>query len=100
MTACAIGAATRPPVAFSATPLWSSTMTATAIFGASAGAKAMSHAWAWFGVPVCAVPVLAATVMPGIGARVAVPRRATSIIICLSTAAVAPDVAVRHSLGL
>ena len=38
MTRCAIGAATRPPVA-SPRPSWLSTITATATLGASAGAK-------------------------------------------------------------
>src|SRR5438094_8692289 len=78
MTACAMGAATRPPVA-SLTPGWLSTMTAIAILGASAGAKPMIHACAFLPT-VWAVPVLAATCMPGTAIRVAVPPLTTPII--------------------
>ena len=62
--ACAIGAAMAPPVA-SFRSGWSSRMTATAIRGASAGAKEMNQVWVVLR-PVWAVPVLPATVTPGI----------------------------------
>src|SRR5262249_46988937 len=68
ITCLAIGAATVPP-----SPCVRSTVTAIATFGLGTGANAMNQAW--FEVPFAtsAVPVLPATVMPGIWAAVPVP---------------------------
>src|SRR5450755_1026133 len=60
-------------------------ITATATFGCSAGAKATNHASASLGLVEfgrsSAVPVLPATCTPGIAAAVPVPERTTSSII-------------------
>src|ERR687886_260086 len=61
----AIGAAVWPPV-----EVWFSSATATATFGASAGAKQMNHVVLRCVTPVSAVPVLPATLIPGICALV------------------------------
>ena len=78
ITAFAIGAATRPPVA-SLAPLWLSTITATATRGAVGGREADDPGVRLRGgsVPSCAVPVLPATRTPGIFIRVAVPCSTT-----------------------
>ena len=82
MICFAIGAATSPPVA-----CWRSTTTATAMRGLSAGAKAMNQVvLTWFS-PVSAVPVLPATLIPGIWAAVPVPPVTTACIIWLISAA-------------
>src|SRR5439155_9732960 len=96
-TALAMGAATRRPVA-SLAPGWASTMTATAMRGASAGAKPMIHAWD-VPVPVWAVPVLAATCTPGMAMAVAVPPLTTPTMRSRSVEATAGGTAVRHGLG-
>src|SRR5919106_931435 len=56
MTSRAMGADTSPPV-----PPPLATKTATAIFGASAGAKPMNQVWSGTSALTCAVPVLPAT---------------------------------------
>ena len=74
-TACAIGAATRPPVC-SLAPGWPSTITATAMVGSppSGPPKPMIQACERAGsVPSWAVPVLPPTSKPGTARRVAVP---------------------------
>src|SRR2546430_11004441 len=98
MTAAAMGAATRPPVTLSPRPGWLSTITATATLGASAGAKAISQAWALLPM-VWAVPVLAATTTPGTAARVAVPLATTPTIMSRSLEAVCDEVAWTHGRG-
>src|SRR5207244_1474713 len=86
-TALATGPATRAPVT-SLTPGWPTTITATATRGACAGAKATIHAWDDGGlVPSWAVPVLAATCVPGIATDRAVPPFTTSIIMALTWSA-------------
>src|SRR4029079_262543 len=73
----AIGAATVPPW-----PLAFGIVTATAIRGASTGAKQMNHAWVNSALgPVSAVPVLPATVTPSSAAAVPVPSSTTRLII-------------------
>src|SRR4030095_7387166 len=62
--ALAIGAASCPPVASLLRLPPSSTITATAICGASAGAKHTNHAWGFAPSPCWAGPVLRATVTP------------------------------------
>ena len=61
MICLAIGAAVAPP-----TPCWFSRYTATATWGWSAGAKAMKDVVFTWLTPVSAVPVLPATLIPGI----------------------------------
>ena len=73
MTALAMGAATRPPKASLPALPPSSTTTATATLGLSAGAKEMNHAWGALPFACCAVPVLPATGTPGICAAAPVP---------------------------
>src|ERR1700730_14844423 len=97
MTALAMGAAMAPPVA-SLTAGWFSTMTATAIVGLAAGAKATNQVCTLFR-PVWAVPVLPATWTPGIWAAVPVPPWTTLIINEVMAAAVWTDVAWIHCEG-
>ena len=85
--------ATAPPVA--SLPMFppNSTRTATTIFGCWAGAKQTNQAWG-FPLGFWAVPVLPATVTPGICAAVPVPDWTTPIIICVISEA------VRGEMGL
>src|ERR1051325_4391587 len=84
MMALAIGAAVVPPE-----PLWFCMTTATATRGAFAGAIETNHVG--FGVPgppFSAVPVLPATLTPGIWAAVPVPPVTTACIIWFTASAV------------
>src|SRR5579875_852120 len=99
MTALAIGAAMVPPWYWLAGG-WSSTSTATAIWGSGTGAKATNQV-SMSGPPVCAVPVLPATWMPGMRAATPVPSglSTTESISLVIWAAVAGVVALSHTLG-
>ena len=95
MTAAATGAATPPPV-----PGVPSMTTATAIWGASAGAKPMNQALLRPSTPVSAVPVFPATERPLSAAWVPVPSWTTRRIIPATAAAVVAEVAVPSEVGL
>src|SRR5579859_7321360 len=97
MTALAIGAAMAPPVA-SLTAGRLSTITATAMVGLLAGAKATNQVCTVLR-PVWAVPVLPATWTPGTWAAVPVPPWTTEIINAVMAAAVWADVAWTHCDG-
>src|SRR2546428_6932685 len=92
ITCLAIGAATWPPVASLPRLPPSNTTTATTICGFPAGAKDTNQAWGAAPVPCWAVPVLPATVMPGILAYVPVPWSTTATIICVSSPAVPAEI--------
>ena len=81
MTALAIGPAVRPPPASSPALPPSSTMTATAIWGLSAGANDVNHACAGSPLPYSAVPVLPATETPLMRAGLPEPWSTTPTII-------------------
>src|SRR5713226_5884221 len=100
MTCCAIGAESFPPVASLPRLPPFSTSTATAIFGASAGAKAMNQACGGCPAAVCAVPVLPATFTPGIWAAVPVPAFTTPSINVVSVVATSGGTAVFQTDGL
>src|SRR5882757_382929 len=87
-TCFAIGAATRPPVTSALLDPPCSTSTAIAYFGWSAGANAMNHACGFSPVTVSAVPVLPATLTPGICAAVPVPP-GSSTTACMNVVMVA-----------
>ena len=73
-------------------------MTATAIRGCSAGANATSHVCDVL-FPVWAVPVLAATVVPGMATRVAVPLVTTPTMRSRMVEATEGEIARSHCLG-
>src|SRR5664280_1467202 len=102
-TACrtdlAIGAATAPPVASLPMLPPSSTTTATATLGVSAGAKATNQACGAAPSACWAVPVLPATWMPGIWATCAVPLLTTCTIIAVSWSATSLLTASPSCLG-
>src|SRR5437868_3117236 len=93
-----MGAATTPPVA-SLTLGWFSTMTATTIVGLSEGAKATIHVCDVL-LPVCAVPVLAATWTLGNATRVAVPCCTTPTIMSVMVEATSGVMGFFHWSGL
>src|SRR6185295_12572976 len=94
MTALAIGAATVPP-----NPVPHSTVTAMAMRGSWAGAKAMNHSWFGQPWPTSAVPVLPATSMPSSAAAVPVPSLTTWSIIAPTLEAVSADMTCDISPG-
>src|SRR5205085_7086880 len=95
----AIGAATAPPEAASPAPPPFSTITATATLGSSAGANAVNQASGAAPGLVCAVPVLPATLTPGICARVPVPDWTTPSIMVVISAATSGVTAVENGVG-
>ena len=100
MTALAIGAATRPPAMSSRGMSASSTITATATFGSSSGAKEVNQANGLRVGSDCAVPVLPPTSSQLIWALRPVPSLTTTTIICCSAAAFSGVIAVDRTSGL
>src|SRR4051812_22267294 len=99
MTALAIGPPSVPPWISSVGWLTCWIITQTATFGDAAGANPTNQAYggtslpSGFVRPLCAVPVLPATWMPGIAAGVAVPFCTVATSILVTSLAVVGDVA-------
>src|SRR6188472_1646750 len=97
MTALAMGPPRVPPWISSVDRLTCWIITATATFGELAGAKLTNQAYggtSWPSGcvrPLCAVPVLPATWMPGIAAGPAVPSCTVETIILVTSLAVVDD---------
>ena len=100
MTLRAIGAASPLPEISPRGTDGSSISTATATWGSSAGANEMNQAYGAWSTPRCAVPVLPATLIPGICAVPAVPWSTTSIIIWVRSRATEEETALlRNASG-